>query len=209
MTKNIIFDLGGVILNIDFSRSIEAFRKLGIANIDEIFSGYSQSNFFDSFDKGFVSDDDFISELKKYIPSQVSDHQVYEAWNSMILDFPAERIELLQKLKKNYRLFLLSNTNSIHFPVYNNQLKKIYEISDLSELFENTYYSFRIGMRKPDAEIFKLVINENKLKPEETLFVDDSPLNTEVAEKLGINTLVYNPEESLEKVLLRLNVNSF
>lgn len=209
MTKNIIFDLGGVILNIDFSRSIEAFRKLGIANIDEIFSGYSQSNFFDSFDKGFVSDDDFISELKKYIPSQVSDHQVYEAWNSMILDFPAERIELLQKLKKNYRLFLLSNTNSIHFPVYNNQLKEIYEISDLSELFENTYYSFRIGMRKPDAEIFKLVINENKLKPEETLFVDDSPLNTEVAEKLGINTLVYNPEESLEKVLLRLNVNSF
>ncbi len=209
MIKNIIFDLGGVILNIDFTRSVEAFRKLGIDDIAEIYTGYSQSKFFDLYDKGLISDNDFINELKKNIPSNVSKHQIIDAWNAMILDFPADRIELLQKLKKKYRLFLLSNTNSIHFPVYNNQLKEIYEISDLSELFENTYYSFRIGMRKPDVDFFKLVLNENNLKAEETLFVDDSPLNTEAAEKLGINALEYNPEESLEKVLLRLNINSF
>lgn len=207
--KNIIFDLGGVILNIDFTRSVEAFKKLGIDNIAEIYTGYSQSKFFDLYDKGLISDNDFINELKKIIPSNVSEHQIIDAWNSMILDFPADRIELLKKLKKSYRLFLLSNTNSLHFPVYTNQLKEIYEISELSELFEDTYYSFRIGMRKPDAEIFKLVINENKLKPEETLFVDDSQLNTEVAEKLGIKVLVYNPVKSLEKELLRLNIKSF
>jgi glucose-1-phosphatase len=201
MVKNIIFDLGGVILNIDFKKSIEAFRKLGIANIDEIFSGYVQSNFFDTYDKGLVPDIDFIIELKKYIPSEVTNEQVLHAWNAMILDFPADRIELLKKLKNKYRLFLLSNTNSIHFPVYNKQLQEIYGISDLSRLFEKAYYSFKIGMRKPDAEIFRRVINENKLIPEETLFIDDALFNIEAAEKLGLRTMLFDASHSLDEAV--------
>lgn len=206
MIKNIIFDLGGVLLNIDFSLSIEAFRKLGIENIDEIFSGYVQNKFFDSYDKGNISDDDFVEELKKYIPRETSTDKILNAWNAMILDFPEDRIRLLQSLKKKYRLFLLSNTNSLHFPVYNKQLKDKFEISDLSDLFEKAYYSYRLHMRKPDTEIFRLVVNENELIPEETLFVDDSPKNIEMANELGLHTMLFRQSEDLAKALQEIQI---
>jgi glucose-1-phosphatase len=201
MIKNIIFDLGGVILNIDFPKAVEEFRKLGVADIDKIYTGYIQSSFFDSYDKGLISDPDFIIGLKKYIPSPVSDQQVCNAWNSMILDFPEDRIELLKNLKKKFRLFLLSNTNSIHYPVYNKQLKDKFGIPDLSNLFEKVYYSFQMGLRKPDPEIFNRVTIENNLVPDETLFIDDSPLNLEAAEKLGLKTLLFKSSDLLRNVL--------
>lgn len=206
MIKNIIFDLGGVILNIDFNKTIEAFRKLGISEIEEIYTGYRQSNFFDSYDKGKISDREFIETLKKHLRCPVGDVQVLKAWNAMILDFPADRIELLKRLKKKYRLFLLSNTNSLHFPFYNKQLLDVYGIKDLSMLFEVTYYSFRFGMRKPDLEFFNLLMTENKLNPYETLFVDDVLLNLEAAEKLGIKTMLYNPADSLGEALRKFGV---
>lgn len=201
MIKNIIFDLGGVILNIDFMKTMEAFRKLGISNIDEIYTGYHQSNFFDSYDKGKISDREFIDTLKKHLPRPVSDVQVIEAWNAMIIDFPTDRIELLKRLKKYYRVFLLSNTNSLHFPFYNKQLRDVYGIKDLSVLFEKTYYSFRLGMRKPDPDFFNLVITENKLNTEETFFIDDALQNVETAEKLEIKTMLYNPADSLGEAI--------
>ena len=201
MIRNIIFDLGGVILNIDFKKSIEAFRKLGIANIDEIFSGYIQSKFFDSYDKGLIQDKDFITELKRYIPAAVPDEEVLDAWNAMILDFPEDRIMLLKKLKPVYRIFLLSNTNSIHYPIYNKQLQEKYKIKNLSELFEKAYFSFRIGMRKPEGEFFMKVINENGLLPEETLFVDDAPMNIEAAKNLGLKVMLYKSDLMLEQAL--------
>ena len=104
------------------------------------------------------------------------------AMNAMIIEFPAKRINMLIKLRALFRTFLLSNTNAIHFPVYNKQLNDKFQITDLSELFEKAYYSYRLGLRKPDKEIFDLVINENKLHPSETLFIDDSPQHIEAAE---------------------------
>jgi putative hydrolase of the HAD superfamily len=197
MTKNIIFDLGGVILNLDFQRTTDAFYKLGITNINEIFSGYAQYEFFDAFEKGLISPQQFRDEIKKYIPEPVTDNIIDEAWNAMLLDFPAERINLLLSCRSKYRTFLLSNTNELHFSAYNKLLSEKYHIKDFSDLFERVYYSFRLGLRKPEKEIFELVLKENKLKPEETLFIDDSPQHIDTATILGINTILLKSPQTL------------
>ena len=154
MLKNIIFDLGCVILNIDFKRTIDAFYKLGIVNINEMFSGYAQTGFFDEFEKGLTSPQQFRNEIKKHTRKDVSDDMIDGAWNEMILDFPAERINFLLSIRSRYRTFLLSNTNAIHCPVYNKLLNDTFSIPDLSCLFEKAYYSFHLGLKKPDSEIF-------------------------------------------------------
>jgi len=200
LPKNIIFDLGVVLLNIDFQKTIDAFYKLGITNINEIFSGYAQYEFFDAFEKGLISPQQFRNEIKKFIPEPVTDNMIDEAWNVMILDFPVERINLLLSCRSKYRTFLLSNTNALHFLTYNKLLNEKYQIRDLSDLFEKAYYSFRLGLRKPDIEIFELVLKENNLKPEETLFVDDSPQHIEAAASLGINAILLKPPQTLTDV---------
>jgi len=202
MIKNIIFDLGVVLLNIDFQKTMAAFKNLGIENIDEIFSGYSQSGFFDDFEKGVISPEEFREEIRKLLDSEVSDEHIDKAWNAMILDFPVERINFIMGCRNNYRTFLLSNTNAIHFPVYNKQFQERFLIDDFSELFEKAYYSYRHGLRKPDKEIFELVIKENSLIPEETLFIDDSPQHIATATSLGIKTFLFVPPATLKDALM-------
>jgi putative hydrolase of the HAD superfamily len=197
MIKNIIFDLGVVLLDIDFRRTMSEFEKLGIPNIKEIFSGYDQEAFFDKFEKGLISPTEFRDEVRKHINKPVTDEMIDHAWNAMIIDFPPERINLLISLKNSYRIFLLSNTNVIHFPVYNKQLKERFHIANLSDLFERAYYSYRLGLRKPDKEIFELVLGENTLIPAETLFIDDSPQHIETAKNLGINAVLLQPPQTI------------
>jgi len=134
---------------------------------------------------------------QKYIKQDSTDEMIDEAWNAMILDFPKERINFLLSCKSKYRTFLLSNTNAIHFPVYNNQLKENFQINNLSDLFEKAYYSYRLGLRKPDKEIFEMVLKENNLNPEETLFIDDSPAHIATADKLGIKTILLKHTKTL------------
>ncbi len=201
--KYIIFDLGGVVLNIDFTKTIQAFIDLGIADFEKVFSQYKQDRFFDSLDKGIVSSSDFFNEIYQFIPSGISKESILAAWNAMLLDFPSERIQLIKKLKNNYSLFLLSNTNSLHYPVYQETLRKQEHI-ELEDLFDKCYYSFEIGMRKPDKEIFEYVLNDNTINAEECLFIDDSKEHIETAEKLGIHCIhlvnkdvssVFNPND--------------
>ncbi len=201
MIKNIIFDLGVVLLNIDFQKTMNAFQNLGISNVEEIFSGYTQSNFFDSFEKGIISPEEFREEIRKHLSHTVTDEMIDEAWNAMILDFPAEKINILISLRSNFRIFLLSNTNAIHFPVYNKQLQDNYRINNLSDLFDKAYYSYRMGLRKPDREIYEQVLNENLLKPEETIFIDDAVKNINAANELGIHTVLFEPAKSLSEIL--------
>jgi len=201
MIKNIIFDLGVVLLNIDFQKTMAAFKNLGISKIDKIFSGYTQSGFFDDFEKGLISPDEFRLEIRKLLDTDVSDEQIDEAWNAMILEFPVGRINFVMGCRNNYRTFLLSNTNAIHFPVYNKLINDKFKINDLSDLFEKAYYSYRLGLRKPDKEIFEFVINENSLIPEETLFIDDSPQHIATAELLGLKTFHFVNGSSLNDTL--------
>jgi len=186
--KNIIFDLGGVILNIDYTLLIKAFKDLEIAHFDELYSQAHQIKWFDQYEKGQISSADFRNEIRNYAKKDIPDILIDNAWNAMLLDLPAERLKLLQAFKKTHRTFLLSNTNEIHMRAINKDLKKTYEIHDLSGCFEKMYLSYQVGMRKPNAKIFEMVLSENKLNPSETLFIEDSIQHIESAKKLGIQT---------------------
>ena len=122
--KNIIFDLGGVILNIDYQLTIDAFKKLSLNNFDQFYSQFTQNDLLIAMEKGEITPQEFRIQLRKYISKPVSDIMIDNAWNAMLLDFPPERIILLQKLKNKYRTFLLSNTNSIHLEFYSNLLNQ-------------------------------------------------------------------------------------
>ena len=185
--KTIIFDLGGVILNIDYSLTEKAFSNLGISDFKSLFSQAQQTALFDNYEKGFISSADFRIELKKYLPKNISNSEIDHAWNAILLDLPKERIDFLKKIKTTHRTFLLSNTNDIHIQTFNQYLQKEFVIPNLSSLFEKMYLSYEIGMRKPDVEIFEFVLNENKLIASETLFIDDSIQHIEAAKRLGMN----------------------
>jgi glucose-1-phosphatase len=195
--KNIIFDLGGVIINIDYRLTANAFKNLGIPQFDTLFSQLKQTPLFDLFETGKISSQEFRSELKKAIPFSITDSQINIAWNAMLLDFPPQKIELLQKIKNKYRTFLLSNTNEIHTEKFNIILQNQTGYNSLEPLFEKVYLSHKIGLRKPDKAIFDLVLNENKLKPAETLFIDDSPQHIEAAQQCGIQTIHLTQPEML------------
>jgi glucose-1-phosphatase len=186
--KNIIFDLGGVILNIDYSILINSFGKLGLDNFEEHYSKAQQEKFFDLYEKGLITSLEFTERLKNHCKAATTNKDIEDAWNSMLLDLPKERMELLKKLNENRRTFLLSNTNEIHMTWIHNYLHRTFGMPDFSGCFEKVYLSYVLNCRKPDAEIFELVLTENKLKPEETLFIDDSPQHLDGAKKLGIQT---------------------
>lgn len=187
--KNIIFDFGGVILNIDYKLTEIAFAKLGLTDFAGIYSQSTQKELFDVFEKGLISPADFRKEVKKYINKETSDTQINDAWNAMLLDLPEERITLLDKLKKTHRIFLLSNTNEIHFTAFSSYMKEKFKRDIFSEVFEKYYVSHKVKMRKPDADIFELVVRENRLRKEETLFIDDSMQHIEGAKKVGLNAI--------------------
>lgn len=186
--KNIIFDLGGVILNIDYLLTVKAFRHLDLDNFDRLFSKAQQNQLFDLYEKGLITSMEFRNEIKRYCKINTSDKMIDEAWNAMLLDLPPNRLHLLQTLKTTHRTFLLSNTNDIHIETFNNYLQQTFKITDLSIYFEKLYLSYKVGMRKPDAEIFELLLKENDLDPKQTLFIDDSIQHIEGAKKLEINT---------------------
>lgn len=188
--KNIIFDLGAVIINIDYALLIEAFSRIGLPHFEAYFSQKEQKKLFDIYEKGMISSQDFREELKKQCKPGTSDEDIDSAWNAMLLDLPKERLDLLLDTKKRYRTFLLSNTNEIHMIFINNYLKQQYKIENLEKHFEKVYLSYEVKMRKPDAEIFELILNQNNLSKEETLFIDDSIQHIESANRLGISTIL-------------------
>ncbi len=192
MIKNIIFDLGGVILNIDFNRAAEAFKDLGVKNFSSLYSRAIQSNLFIDLELGVISDKDFYAAIRKLSGISISDEDIKMAWNKLILDFPKNRLDLLIELSKNYRLFLLSNTNKIHYDAYQNDLRQNYGIDGLESLFEECYFSHDIALRKPNADCFNYVLEKNNLIAEETLFIDDTTVNIEAAIAVGLKPLYIN-----------------
>jgi len=182
----IIFDLGGVIINLDIAATIAAFNKLSAQPFEAIYTQLQQTPVFDLFDKGLITEQEFFNGLKEAMGAEPDDASMLEAWNAMLLDFPLHRLELLQQLKSKYRLFLLSNTNETHIRKFEAQLLESRGYRNLEPFFEKVYYSCRMGMRKPDAEIFEHVLKENRLVAEETLFIDDTIHHVEGAQKTGI-----------------------
>ncbi len=184
--ENVIFDLGGVILNIDYNKTINAFKALGDQSFDSLFTQANQTDLFDKYEKGLCSSQYFINGLLDYLPAGTTANAAVNAWNAMLLELPQKRIEKLFLLKEKYRTFLLSNTNDIHLDAFHSIIKKENQLNSLSPLFEKVYFSCEMKMRKPDTEIFLSVCDQNNLVPENTLFIDDSIQHVEGAKKAGL-----------------------
>jgi putative hydrolase of the HAD superfamily len=198
--KHIIFDLGNVILNIDYDAPVQAFKQLGIANFENIFSKASQNTLSDDFETGHVSEEKFIAELLPLCNAGTTHQQVIEAWNSILVSFPLRRLQILKQLQLHYNMFLLSNTNILHERAYNKMLFDLCGEPSLHGFFDKVYLSHRIGLRKPNPAAWELILTENQLDAKDTLFLDDSPQHIVAAEKLGIRSIHITPENSMEQV---------
>jgi len=190
--KHIIFDFGGVLLPIDPQRTIDKFRHAGVKNIQALYSEQAQHGLFDKLECGMLSPEEFYSELRK-LGLDLSDNQIEEAWNELLLEFPTDKKEDLALLRKDYSLYLLSNTNEIHYIRYADEFQKKFN-EPLRAQFNKAYFSFEVGMRKPNKDIYEYVLGNSGLKAEETLFVDDRAENLEAPEALGMHTFLWNPE---------------
>ena len=184
--KTIIFDLGAVLLNINYQLTIIEFAKLGVKNADSFYSKEVQTNLFNEIETGKISADSFLKFLQKETKN-ADKNEVRNAWNAMLLDLPKERIELLKKLKQDFPIYLLSNTNSIHISKFKKKIGET-KYQEFYNLFDKVYYSHEIGFRKPNKEAFQLILDENNLNADEVLFIDDSPQHIEGAKNLGIKT---------------------
>jgi len=184
----IIFDLGGVLINLDYQRTEDAFVNLGCSNFNELYSQLNQTDLFDRFETGKVSSFHFVNRLLDMLPQGTNANQVVHAWNAMILDFPQERMKWLSEVGSRQRIFLLSNTNDLHVSSVRSSLTKTVGHGDLESYFEKAYFSCDMGQRKPDVACFEMVVRENGLDPKKTLFIDDSPQHIEGAKQIGLNT---------------------
>ena len=195
---NIIFDLGNVILNIDYQNTIDAFEKIGVPNASSFYSKSSQLNIFNQLETGHISNQNFVLEIQKIAPKATA-AQIINAWNAILQDLPNERLEILKNIKDRFSIFLLSNTNSIHVEKIIDKLgEKKYE--EFYNLFKKVYYSYQVNLRKPNSDIFKLVIKENCLSIKNTLFIDDSIQHIESAKKIGLQTYHLDGNETLESI---------
>ncbi len=193
----IIFDLGGVILNIDYTKTSDEFKKLGCTNFDELYSQASQNGLFDDFETGKISTPAFINQLLDFLPTNTTANQVVAAWNAMLLDFPIENLSLLGQIKEKKNTYLLSNTNEIHIKAFNRKLEQQVGKQSLHSYFINTYFSNEIGLRKPHPETFEFVCIQNNLIPERTLFIDDSIQHIQGAKTIGLQTFHLAKNDSI------------
>jgi len=188
--KAIIFDLGGVILNIDYQKTISAFKTIGVSNFDELYTQAKQNNVFDDFEIGKLSENEFRNYIRSVAKVDLTNEQIDFAWNAMLLDLPKSRVGLLKQLGEKYPIYLYSNTNSIHLKAFREIIAKAYENEFLLEdLFIKTYYSHELGMRKPNRSGFEKICDENNLDSQSTLFIDDSEQHVLGANEVGLQTV--------------------
>lgn len=189
--KNIIFDYGNVIFAIDFKRTQNALSQLGISNIEDFFAHKGHHKIFDDFETGSISPAEFRAGIRTIANKpELGDQQIDDAWNSLLIGVSGNNHDVLLAMKQNYRTFLLSNNNKIHYDWIMAYLKKEFELNNYDDHFEKAYFSHDTNMRKPNPAIFEMVMQENNLIASETLFIDDSPQHIEGAKKAGLNTLL-------------------
>ena len=183
--KAIIFDLGAVILNINYQNTIDEFTKLGVKNAANFYSKKVQTDLFDQIETGKISINEFLKALQKETKN-TNINQLEMAWNAMLLDLPEKRLRLIKKLKNNHNIYLLSNTNAIHINSFKKKLGNTKWL-EFSKLFDKMYLSYELGLKKPNVKIFEHILEDQKLKAEDVFFIDDSPQHIAGAKKLGIH----------------------
>ena len=196
----IIFDFGGVLINLDLDRCIERLKELGVQNLEDKLSNFGQKGFFLQCEKGEIGIPEFCENVRKLADIHLTDQQIIDAWCLFLVDIPDYKMELLLELKKKYRLLLLSNTNPIHI-----EISAVNEFArfglKVKDVFDKCYYSYEMKMAKPDAEIFETLLTDAVVKAEECLFLDDGQKNIEQATKLGIQSYLVDVKEDLRKLV--------
>lgn len=187
--KNIIFDLGGIFLNIDYQLTSKAFKRLGVHQFDEMFTQQYSNDLFELLETGRLSPQDFYNAFRKEAGLELTDDQIRDAWNALLLDFPAERIQWLESIRNKYNIYLFSNTNQIHYDQFMADFTRTYPDKDFNGYFIHAYYSQTLGLRKPYMASFQQILKEQGLDPAETLFIDDTFKNIQGAQQVGLRTI--------------------
>jgi glucose-1-phosphatase len=200
MIKNILFDFGGVLFDIDYHKTAQAFTELGFGNFEEMFSQYKANMFFQKIETGEISESEFYERLKEMTPQPVTNRQLEDAWNAMFIGFRLESLNFLKTIGEKYKLYLLSNTNAIHYKGFSEILRETTPYALLESFFTKAYYSHEIHLRKPGIEPYEFVLKHAGINATETLFIDDSYTNLPNAEKLGIKTHLLLPGERIENI---------
>jgi len=200
--KNLMFDLGGVLLNIDYHKTADAFKKLGVVNFDDLYSQHGANHLFEALETGNISETDFYKTMQKYCAPSTTKEQIEKAWNAMLLSFRTKSIAYLTTLKDKYNIYLLSNTNSIHLTALGKILEQETGINNLDSYFIKAYYSHKIFKRKPYPLTYKFVLEDAGIKAEETLFIDDSINNIEGAKEIRLQVYHLLANETIENINL-------
>lgn len=187
--KNIIFDLGGVFLNIDYKKTADAFIKLGVTNFDQLYTQQTANELFEELETGKIEPVPFYEAIRKATGLPLTDNDIKLAWSAMLLDFPADRIEWLTNIAKKYRVFLYSNTNAIHYDQFMEAFSGQNGERSFNDYFIKAYYSHEFGLRKPYPESYKALLDAEELNAAETLFIDDTLKNIEGAKAAGLHTI--------------------
>lgn len=190
--RNLLFDLGGVIMNLRRENCVEALEQLGLKDADEMLGLYCQTGPFMQLEEGKITPAEFRAEIRRCIGCEVSDAEMDDAFNRFLLGIPVERLRALESLRKQYKIYMLSNTNAIMF---DSKIKTDFQIDgkNREDYFDGMCLSYEEGCAKPDLQIFHNVLDKFGIKAEETLFFDDSQANLEAAARLGFRTWLVEP----------------
>lgn len=194
----IIFDLGGVIIDIDYNKTADAFKALGLIDFDEKYTQATQTELFDRFEIGAVSPFHFVNRLLDLLPQGCTANQVVHAWNAMILTIPKERLDWLTDLRKSRKIVLLSNTNALHIDAVNRALTATMPGKKLTDFFDHVYVSHEMGMRKPSEEIFTTVCNDQRFEHASTLFIDDTERHVLGARNAGLQAVLVPSNSAIQ-----------
>jgi len=198
--ENIIFDLGGVLLDIDYNLTRAVFEKLGVTHFNDMYSQANADKLFQKLETGSIAEEEFYKQLNNSTSMNLSPEEIKDAWNAMLLTFREESLQFLDQLKGKYKIFLLSNTNKIHHTSFYEIYHQKKRAKKFEEYFDKAFYSFEISLRKPDEECYKWVLKDLNIDPKKTLFIDDSINNIEGANKVGLQTLLLSPEKRIENI---------
>ena len=193
----IIFDIGNVLIDIDYEIMAGEFARIATVDFHRMITYTHQDWIFDQYEKGQISSDQFRAALRQYLKPEVTDEAIDTAWNSILIHYPSAKFELLKKLRKQYRIFALSNINELHAAAIDAHVHSQFGVPDMSSYFDHAYYSHEIGLRKPEPEIYQLILNDRSLNPAKTLFIDDKIENTNAAAALGIRVYHLTDRDSL------------
>jgi glucose-1-phosphatase len=202
MIKNIIFDLGNVIIDLDLKRSETELKRILGKDMRQKLAEKGQADIFERYEMGLSSETNFLNTLQSIHNQPVAYRRLIDAWNAMLLRTPMHRLLFLEQLKEKYQVFLLSNTNQTHLDWVYDDLQKTYGITNFEErFFHKAYYSHLIHLRKPNANIYEYVLQDANILASETLFIDDNADNIAGAKSLGIQTIHHKIGAEIVSVL--------